>query len=816
MAREERNGGWSNLIYDLFVWTFSLIVGLFFREIHPRSAWRIPTSGPILFVAAPHANQFVDPLIMMRTVRQEARRRISFLIAEKSMKRRWIGFFARLAGSVPVGRALDLVKPARGRLYLPDPNYAPCLVRGVGTDFEDPAFEVGGLLVLPKVGKTAASATIAEVRGKDEILLKKPFEGLTAVRQLTGRDEVGKDGRVEGGLKDGFEGCAFSVAPRVSHEKMYQAVTEKLERGGCVGIFPEGGSHDRTELLPLKGGVAIMALEALSKNPNCGVRIVCCGMNYFHPHKFRSRAVIEFAKPFEVDPKLVELYKTGDRRTAVNKVIDNIYEVLEMVTIQAPDPDTLMLIQAVRRLYNSKGKKLPLPMVIELNRRLVQGYKRYRDDPRVVRLRQSVVAYHKKLNLLNIRDHQVEYARYSRLRVAETLLFRVAKLLFLSVGVLPGTILFSPVFITGKIISTIKSKEALAASTVKIEGRDVIATWKLLVSMAFAPALYILYSLLLAYWTYRDRVAGYMPDWVPLWLVVAAGYVVIFPGITYAALICGEQGMDILKSLRPLFLALDPRPSSSGQFAKLRDERERLKHEVTDLINELGPEMYPDFDAARIIADPSFYATHDDRYGPLPMTGTLPAGAPRSPGPGPGRHSRTPSGALLSPGTPGTPGSPPAPTPARAGLVSHVALQGGHGRIHRNESYRDLASVGVFSSHPPTPTRIRSRSNSGEGTAGAASGAAPPARDAAKERDMDEVARRIREGMRERGRRRRSTAGSAASGDAGAGADADAWDVASSRSSGAATPGSEGGGGGGGLVREDWVVVVDGEKGWEV
>lgn len=27
-----------------------------------------------------------------------------------------------------------------------------------------------------------------------------------------------------------------------------------------IGIFPEGGSHDRSELLPLKAGVALMAL----------------------------------------------------------------------------------------------------------------------------------------------------------------------------------------------------------------------------------------------------------------------------------------------------------------------------------------------------------------------------------------------------------------------------------------------------------------------------------------------------------------------------------------------------------------------------
>jgi glycerol-3-phosphate O-acyltransferase/dihydroxyacetone phosphate acyltransferase len=54
-----------------------------------------------------------------------------------------------------------------------------------------------------------------------------------------------------------------------------------------IGIFPEGGSHDRSELLPLKAGVTIMALGALDKAPETKLYIVPCGLNYFHGHKFR-------------------------------------------------------------------------------------------------------------------------------------------------------------------------------------------------------------------------------------------------------------------------------------------------------------------------------------------------------------------------------------------------------------------------------------------------------------------------------------------------------------------------------------------------
>jgi glycerol-3-phosphate O-acyltransferase/dihydroxyacetone phosphate acyltransferase len=47
----------SNWKYDTFLWTMSVLVDFFFREMHPRGAWKVPRHGPVLFVAAPHANQ---------------------------------------------------------------------------------------------------------------------------------------------------------------------------------------------------------------------------------------------------------------------------------------------------------------------------------------------------------------------------------------------------------------------------------------------------------------------------------------------------------------------------------------------------------------------------------------------------------------------------------------------------------------------------------------------------------------------------------------------------------------------------------------
>jgi glycerol-3-phosphate O-acyltransferase/dihydroxyacetone phosphate acyltransferase len=187
----------------------------------------------------------------------ECHRRIAFLIAEKSFKRRFIGLLARSAGAVPVARAMDAMKTGDGTIYLPDPANDPTLVRGIGTKFDGPAFEVGGTISLPPVNGQSYAAEIGEIRGPDEIVLKKPFKGRDPLFALTGRRDITADGqvteKVPTEINEQFKGSKFKVAPHVDQTQVYNAVFEMLNQGGCVGIFPEGGSHDRPDLLPLKG-----------------------------------------------------------------------------------------------------------------------------------------------------------------------------------------------------------------------------------------------------------------------------------------------------------------------------------------------------------------------------------------------------------------------------------------------------------------------------------------------------------------------------------------------------------------------------------
>jgi glycerol-3-phosphate O-acyltransferase/dihydroxyacetone phosphate acyltransferase len=159
-----------------------------------------------------------------------------------------------------------------------------------------------------------------------------------------------------------------------------------------------------------------MALGAMSKYPDLDVKIVPVGLNYFHPHRFRSRAVVSYGAPISIDKELVKAFQNG----------------LKSVTVNAPDYDALLVIQAARRLYKPAHRKLRLEQVVELNRRFLIGWTQFKDDPRVIELARKIRAYNQTLKYFGIRDHQVEKTSTATLNAAKTLIARLVELLLLA------------------------------------------------------------------------------------------------------------------------------------------------------------------------------------------------------------------------------------------------------------------------------------------------------------------------------------------------------------------------------------------------
>ncbi|KAI9033557.1 hypothetical protein CLU79DRAFT_724298 [Phycomyces nitens] len=558
----------SKASYDLALWLFNLMIDIFFREVRPRGSHKIPQQGPVIFVVAPHANQFVDPIILMR----ECKRRVSFLIAEKSMHQKGVGTFARMVNAIPVIRPQDSAVPGKGLVQLLDRGL-PLMITGTNTEFLS-QLKPRDSIVLPG---GAGVAEVARVMSDTQLELSKEFKELKALELLN----------------SSANGTSYKCMPHIEQGSVYEQVYEQLYRNGCITVFPEGGSHDRAEILPLKAGVTLMALGAMAKYPGLDVKIVPCGLNYFHAHRFRSRAVIEFGTPLTISAEMVDMYKRGgsDKREACGKLLDTIYGALKSVTVNAGSYETLMLIQAGRRLYKPAHRKLRISQVVDLNRRFLIGYNLFKDDPKVIDLQQKVLAYNQLLKYHGIKDHQVSKTSVGgRKRTAGLILKRICIITLLALWAFPGGLLNLPVAVLAKVISQRKAAAALKGSTVKIAGRDVLATWKLLVGLVVLPALYAFYSFIML-------VVVLQTDLDPVWktLLPIATWILL-PFVSYASLRFGEIGHDMVKSLKPSIMALlDPDAAKT-----LCINRETLSRDITDLINEYGPRIFPDFDAEYI------------------------------------------------------------------------------------------------------------------------------------------------------------------------------------------------------------------------
>ncbi|KAI0306605.1 glycerol-3-phosphate O-acyltransferase [Multifurca ochricompacta] len=589
----------SSFSYNIFLAVWATAINTFFREIRPRGAFNIPRDGPVIFVAAPHHNQFLDPVLLAMEVYRETQRRVSFLIAAKSMKRKAIGFFAKLMCCIPVSRAADDAKPGTGKMRLSPDD--PCTVFGEGTKFLA-EFTPKMQIMLPRsVGSPVAE--VIQVISDTELKIKREFGGENGKGTSRIREKADE-------LKiQGVDGLDFKLLPFVDQQETFRHVYQRLTEGACIGIFPEGGSHDRTDLLPFKAGVSIMALGAMANNPNVKVKLVPVGLSYFHAHRFRSRAVIEFGPALDVPEEFVEKFKQGgpEKREAVSKFLDLVYEALKTVTIRASDYDTLMLIQAARRLYRPPGHHLTLSQVVELNKRFLHGYSVFKEDPRLQALLSNVLKYNRLLLDLGIRDHQVPRAQRASWKTLGLLLYRAGLLSVWSIFALPGVILNGPIFLIASILSKKKAEEALAASVVKIHGRDVIASWKVLISLGVTPILYSFYAIVATIIAVKSNA-----PWK--WRLLASPLTMTaLPAIGYAALKFGEAGIDVFKSLRPLIVSL--MPGQHQYLERLKVMRQTLSNELMDIINEFGPKLYDDFDKNRVLFPSSSVPTSSGKPG---------------------------------------------------------------------------------------------------------------------------------------------------------------------------------------------------------
>ena len=190
----------------------------------------------------------------------------------------------------------------------------------------------------------------------------------------------------------------------VDNSSAFDALFEVLAEGRAMGIFPEGISHDQSQLARLKTGAARIALGVKERNPDLPLRIIPCGLTFIRRKRFRGRVLVQYGEPIIIEPSHMQAH-AEDPRLAASQLTDQIDEGIRGLTINVSDWDTLRVLDGVRRLY--QPPKIPLAHRVELARRFSLVYEQVREEPEVQHLFGRVQDYIERLGDIGMTDHQL-------------------------------------------------------------------------------------------------------------------------------------------------------------------------------------------------------------------------------------------------------------------------------------------------------------------------------------------------------------------------------------------------------------------------
>jgi len=185
--------------------------------------------------------------------------------------------------------------------------------------------------------------------------------------------------------------------------------------------------------------------------------------------------------------------------------------------------------------------------------------------------------YNSTLKSFGLRDYQVVsvMAHMSRGRAASLLALRALLLVVYSICLAPASVLGLPLLLA-RGVASLKARQAVAQSSVKLKGTDVVATWKLLVALVLVPLM----------WCGYTAAACILGEALPApWSDEVCLLAFFFlPFLAYGAVLAGDRLLGVARSLPPL-LAVVLYPDYRWQIV---DQRRALLEAMQALVDEHG------------------------------------------------------------------------------------------------------------------------------------------------------------------------------------------------------------------------------------
>ena len=336
----------------------------------------------------------------------------------------------------------------------------------------------------------------------------------------------------------------------------FAAVDAALAEGDAVCIFPEGISHSKGRLVPLRTGAARMALSA----ERAGTRVVLVpvGLNFERKTAFRSRVIVVYGRGFAC----ADLADAGLHPEGVRELTDRIADRMRRLLIEAESKTDAAIVDDVDRLYAAaRGRGRDPQDRIERRRIIAAGVERLRaaDPRRYDDLLLRVRRYRERLRRFGLRDRHLDWT----VSAGDAAWF-VARELAAAVVLLPlaaaAVILFVvPYRLTAYGARWFTDEPDVAATAKVVGGFLIYAAWLLALAVA-------------AGWIAGAR-AG---------LLTA----VLLPGLAIAGLFAIERESAVRDVVRAWLLLTRTKPDTRERLRRRRSELADILDEVNAWLSE--------------------------------------------------------------------------------------------------------------------------------------------------------------------------------------------------------------------------------------
>jgi len=335
---------------------------------------------------------------------------------------------------------------------------------------------------------------------------------------------------------------------------MLDACREVLARGGAISVFPEGKSHDRPRLEPLRSGAARIYFRAAGAERG-PARVLPVGINYEQKGSFRSRVLVLFGPPVPAED-LIPL-EAAEPGKGAEELMRRIEISLRALVPGVETWEELEFIREIQHLYLGYRER-SLAREAWTLRRFLDGYRRLQEiDPvATLAVRRRWEAYRRLLRRFSITESEVELAAAPRRALRFLLQSAAFALLVLPLAALGAFVHFLPYRACGWFERRLSRDPDMAATIKWIAG----------------IALFLLTYLFVGAAAFLVGGPG-----------AALVCIVVIPASGWAALRVAENQQRLAQSARALRLALP----GGHALERIRRERAGILDDVAALARKL-------------------------------------------------------------------------------------------------------------------------------------------------------------------------------------------------------------------------------------